>query len=307
MRYSATDREAVAIVLACRQFNHYLWGTRFIIRTDHQPITTVFRQRTKSHRMKRWMLEMRDYRFKVECKMGKNNVGADQLRRPIRVIQGSEDGTWLGKSRDEIQEMQREEPRWREMVNYLEGGRIPRSKYPIATLDQFSLEDGILYLCKQKIDGTILYLLIVPNELRKEALRHIHEKESEHLGQHKSILKAENFFYWPNLRKDMKAFVKECVTCQQLKTSSGLQQQRQELPPVHQPMERVSIDFTEMGSGAIGQKCVLTVIDNFSRFVNLYPMSARTAESVVSKLDMVVEAYGAPRVLLADNAREFCS
>ncbi len=43
VRYSATDREALSIVLACRQFHHYLWGTRFIIRTDHQPITTVFR------------------------------------------------------------------------------------------------------------------------------------------------------------------------------------------------------------------------------------------------------------------------
>ncbi len=66
VRYSATDREALAIVLACRQFHHYLWVTRFVIRTDHQPITTVFRQRTKSPRMNRWMLEMRDYRFKVE-------------------------------------------------------------------------------------------------------------------------------------------------------------------------------------------------------------------------------------------------
>ncbi len=89
--------------------------------------------------------------------------------------------------------------------------------------------------------------------------------------------------------------------------SSGLQQQWQELPSVDQPMERVSIDVTEMGSGAIDQKYVLTVIDHFSLFVNLYPMSTRTAESVISKLDMVVEAYGAPRVLLADNAREFCS
>ncbi len=160
VRYSATDREELAIVLACRQFNHYLWGTKFIIRTDHQPITTVSRQRTKSPRMNRWMLEMRDYRFKVEHKMGKNTVLAYQLSRPVRVIQGSEDGTWLGKSRDEIQEMQRE-PRWREMINYLEGGRIPRSKYPRATLDQFSLEGGILYLCKQKVHGTILYLLIV--------------------------------------------------------------------------------------------------------------------------------------------------
>ncbi len=131
--------------------------------------------------------------------MGKNNVVTDQLSRPVRVIQGSEDGTWLGRRRDEIQGLQREEPRWREMIDYLEGGRIPRSKYPRATLDQFTLEDGILYLCKQKVDSTILYLLIVPNELRKEALRVIHEKESGHLGEHKSILKAEEYFHWPNL------------------------------------------------------------------------------------------------------------
>ncbi len=184
--------------------------------------------------------------------MGKNNVVADQLSRPVRIIQGSDNRTWLGKSKDEIKEMQRDEPRWREMVEYVEGERIPRSKYLRATLDQFSLEYDILYLCKRKVDGTILYLLVVPNELRKEALRHIHEKESGLLGQHKSVLKAEEFFYWPNLRKDVRAFVKECVTCQQLKTSSGLQQQWQELPPVDQPMERVSIDVTEMASGAIG-------------------------------------------------------
>ncbi len=58
VRYSSTDKEALAIVLACRQFNHYLWGTKFVIGTDHQPIVPVFRQRTKSPRMNRWVLEM---------------------------------------------------------------------------------------------------------------------------------------------------------------------------------------------------------------------------------------------------------
>ncbi len=135
-------------------------------------------------------------------------------------------------------------------------------------------------------------------------MRLIHEKESGHLGQHKSVLRAEDYFY---LRKDMKAYVRECITCQQLKINWGLQQQWLELPPVDKPMERVSTDITEMGSGEIGQKYVLTVINNFSLFVSLYPMSTRMAESVISKLDMVAEAYGAPRVLLADNASEFCS
>ncbi len=185
---------------------------------------------------------MREYRFRVEYKKGKNNVVADQLSRPVRVIQESEEGTWLGKSKEEIQALQGEEPRWREMITYLENGRLPRSKYPRATLDQFALEDGILYLCKQKINGTILCLLIVPNGLRKDALRLIHNRESGHLGQLKSVLKAEEYFYWPSLKKDMETHVRECLTCEQLTMSSGLQQQWQELPPVDQPMARISID-----------------------------------------------------------------
>lgn len=30
-RYSATDREALGTVLACRQFHHFLWGTKVVI------------------------------------------------------------------------------------------------------------------------------------------------------------------------------------------------------------------------------------------------------------------------------------
>ncbi len=178
----AEDREALAVVLACRHFRHYLWGSRFTIRTDHQPITSVFKQRTKSPRMSRWTLEMRDYHYKVEFKPGKKNVVADQLSRPVRIIREEETLSWLGRSKEEIREMQRTEPRWQEMIRYLGGDRVPRSKYPRTTLDQFSLEDEILYLCKRKVKGTILYLLVVPSELRKDALQFIHDKESGHLG-----------------------------------------------------------------------------------------------------------------------------
>ncbi len=68
--------------------------------------------------MNRWILEMRDYCYKIECKAGKRNVVADQLSRPVRVIQGCEDGEWLGKSKEEIKVMQRAEAR---------GGRWPHS------------------------------------------------------------------------------------------------------------------------------------------------------------------------------------
>ncbi len=103
-RYSATDREALAIVLVCRKFNSYLWGTRFAIRTDHQPVVSVFKHRTKSPRMNRWILEMKDYQYQIEYKQGKKNVVADHLSRPVRIIQNNEE-RWLGKSKEELTEM----------------------------------------------------------------------------------------------------------------------------------------------------------------------------------------------------------
>ncbi len=67
---------------------------------------------------------------------------------------------------------------------------------------------------------------------------------------------AEDLFYLANLRYDVCTCVKTCVTCQQVKQSVGLQQQWQELPPVNKPLERVSIDLTDMVAGAQGYRYV---------------------------------------------------
>ncbi len=193
------------------------------------------------------------------------------------------------------------------MVEFLRGGRVPRSRFPRTTIDQFTLEDELLFLTKQKADETILYVLVVPQELRKSAMQYIHDKESGHLGQHKTILKAEEYFYWPYMKQDIRQFVRECVVCQQLKAAQGLQQPWQELPPANQPMERICIDTTDMGGGAPGRRYVLTVIDHFSRSVNFYPMNTRTSVSVIQHLNTFIDSYGIPQTLLADNASEFCS
>ncbi len=125
----------------------------------------------------------------------------------------------------------------------------------------------MLFLTKQKADGTIPYVLVVPQELRKSIMQYIHDKESGHLGQHKTILKAE-YFYWPNMKQDIRQFVRECVVCQQSKAAQGLQQPWQELPPANQPMERISIDTTDMGGEAPSRHYVLTVIDHFSLLIS---------------------------------------
>ncbi len=119
--------------MACRQLHHFLWGTKVLIKTDHQPLVSVFRQRTQCPRMNRWMLEMRDYRYKIEYKSGKQNKVADPLSRPVRILW--DENFYLGRTKEELSRLQIQEPRWREMKDYLEGGRIPRAKFPRTTLN----------------------------------------------------------------------------------------------------------------------------------------------------------------------------
>ncbi len=142
IRYSATDKEALAVVLTCRNFHHYLWGTHFTVITDHQPLTSIFKRKTKSPRMNRWILEMREYNYDIQYVKGKDNLVADHLSR-------------LGLDQTQFQERQREEPVWRELAEYLEGGRVPTKRLPKSTLDQVAQIDGILYFVKEKRDGSL--------------------------------------------------------------------------------------------------------------------------------------------------------
>ncbi len=116
-------------------------------------------------------------------------------------------------------------------------------------MEQFTLKDEILYYIKEATDVSIQCTLVVPHSLKQKALSQAHEK-SGHLGEKKTIKKAEELFYWCNLKVHISNYVKKCITCQRFKGQTGLQQPFQELPSVGKPLERIGIDLTDMISGS---------------------------------------------------------
>ena len=79
--YSATELEGLAIMLAVQYYSPFLYGTKFIIRTDHRALVSLLKSRVLNNRLYRWVLKLQSYDFVVEYHPGKENVVADALSR----------------------------------------------------------------------------------------------------------------------------------------------------------------------------------------------------------------------------------
>ena len=305
-KYGASDKEALGIVLSCRQFSHYLWGAAFEIWTDHQPLVSIFKKPTKCARMNRWILEMREFKYRIFYVKGKDNVVADQLSRPVQVVRVVTDTrNYLGLTKEEFRNEQLKDERWKEMIEYLENtAKVPTRLTPRSTLHHFQMSEGVLYYCLETKFGGIDFNMVVPDAYRQKALKVAHEAVG-HLGQLKTLRKAEELFYWTNLRTEVIKYVESCLTCQQVKGHGALERPWQELPVVSAPLERVSIDLTDMFSGAGQNRYVLTVIDHYSRFLTLFALKTKSGVEVANKMRDYFSRYGTPKVLLSDNGGEF--
>lgn len=102
--YSATDKEFLAIMWSVNYFRPYLYGRKFKIVTDHQPIKYLhskYRGKDMSPRHQRWLLKLGEYQFNIEYIKGKENRVADFLSRIENnedVIKDKEEGENTSKA-----------------------------------------------------------------------------------------------------------------------------------------------------------------------------------------------------------------
>ena len=82
-RYSQTEKEALALVWACKKSHAYVYGMKFDLVNDHKPLEAIYGPRSKPcARIERWVLRMQPYDFHVVHIPGTQNI-ADPLSRLI--------------------------------------------------------------------------------------------------------------------------------------------------------------------------------------------------------------------------------
>ena len=81
INYSTVERELLAVIEGIRKFYYYLCGSRFVLETDHMPLSQLKQTKTSNARLMRWALYLQQFEFSIRYIKGSCNVGADLLSR----------------------------------------------------------------------------------------------------------------------------------------------------------------------------------------------------------------------------------
>ena len=84
--YSHIEREALSIVWGIKKFNLYLCLNKFILVTDHKPLTTLFNPDKPlpvlaSGRIQRWAIFLMNYQFTIQFRPTNKHTNVDALSR----------------------------------------------------------------------------------------------------------------------------------------------------------------------------------------------------------------------------------
>ena len=75
------SRITARAVWAVAKLRPYIYGTHFIIETDHNPLHWLGQMANKNARLLRWSLALQDLDYEVRYRKGCEHINADALSR----------------------------------------------------------------------------------------------------------------------------------------------------------------------------------------------------------------------------------
>ena len=320
--YSATEREALAVVDGIKRYRTYLYGRKFTIMIDHHSLKWLMNIKEPTGRLARWALTIQQYDFDIEHRAGTANGNADALSRyPFSSGQGPTNVnafTGQGFQANKLYHLQRADPEINQMVDYFEKGILPENSKSARKIllreDQFFLHsDGLLYhLWKPttKIDNDWRTQLVIPKSLRPSLLFQMHDEVTAgHLGLSKTYDKLRQNYFWENMYADCEHWLRSCVDCATKKMPRGNHRAPLLPIPVEGPFDRLGIDcLGPFPTTYSNNKYIVVLSDYLTKWPEAFAVPDIEAVTIAELLvDQIISRHGAPRALLSDRGTNFLS
>ena len=334
-RWSTIEKECYAIWYALRKWEHLLRDVHFTIHTDHRNLKYL---NTNTPKVVRWKLAIQEFDFRVKHINGDTNVVADAFSR--LCAQDGEESVSTFDGEDLRRSDACEEETISDALCLLTGDcqcsardmnflcELSGTMKEITT--PTSLPKGKGSRKRRRNESTHKHVptprdsdtpnvqkedtpMIVNNlhdirmtDQQFKRIVSVHNEMEGHMGHHLTLqrLKAKGLT-WPNMRLHIKKFILECPTCQALRKLNPIIKTLPYVTAAQQPMERISIDTMGPFTKSKGYEYILVVIDNFSRYVELYPLTSVGALEAAEKLLEYSSRYGQPLQILSDGGTQY--
>lgn len=306
MNFHTPDRELLAVIHALKIWRCYLEGPKFTIVTDHHPLIHLGSQPQLSRRQARWSEYLQGFNFDWVYKPGVTNI-ADPLTRLPGSEQGDDPPQVLAIN---VSRRHRVVPPGATYANAdtikeacLTGYKDdPWFQNPRNT-EKLEYHNGLLF------KGPLLLVPAIP-ALRESLLKSAHHPPLVgHGGVGKTLYYLTRHFWWPNIKKDVRHFVRACPSCQAVKARR--QTLSTSLLPLPIPDKRwwtVTMDFiTDLPTSPSGHDAILVFVDKLTKMAHFAPTTKTCDALGAAKLLItnVVRLHGVPRALVSDRDPRF--
>ena len=85
-QYSQIEKEGLACIYSVKRFHSYLFGHKFVLQTEYQPLTTLFNESKlapvqASSRIQQWALSLASYEYTISFRSTSKHSNADTMSR----------------------------------------------------------------------------------------------------------------------------------------------------------------------------------------------------------------------------------
>ena len=79
LNYSTTGKECLAVVWGIKRFHMHLYGVRFVLQTDHEPLKYMNSAKFTNNRLMRWAIFLQSYNMEVQAIKGSDQTTSEHV------------------------------------------------------------------------------------------------------------------------------------------------------------------------------------------------------------------------------------
>lgn len=307
-RYKQIDREAYAIIFGTQKFYQYLYGRKFWLVTDNEPVKQIFSE-TKglpamsALRMQHYAAYLASFRYEIKFRPTREHYNADAFSRlpvsaqtpeyvveEVDLLEVNMIET-LPLTVGDLAKSTAADPTVKVLLQGLKNGKTveARDRFGIDQ-NEFALQQGCI------MRGIRVY---VPPELRANVLAELH---STHFGGTRLKSLARGYVWWERIDKDIEELIRNCAACQVTRADPAK-------VPLHcwetpkGPFDRVHVDF----AGPFMGTYFIVFVDAYSKWPEVKILRDISTSTTIHACREFFAAYGIPAVLVSDHGVQFTS